>query len=82
MLKEKREKTEQILSSTKTTGETIDDRKKRLQAQRDLLLKMKKEQRQTELTDFNQKTGNKEDLHKELKEMDLKMKDKEFAIKM
>jgi hypothetical protein len=34
----------------------LEDRQRRLKAQRDALLRMKQEQRKKELTDFNEKT--------------------------
>jgi hypothetical protein len=46
VIREKREQTEKILEDTKTNKqESLEERKKRLQAHRDILLKMKKEQR-------------------------------------
>jgi hypothetical protein len=41
-----------------------------LKAHRDMLLKMKKDQRQQELDVFTNKVTNKNELHKELKEID------------
>lgn len=74
VIREKREQTEKILEDTKTNKqESLEERKKRLQAHRDVLLKMKKEQRNQELVDFKQKTTTKEDLHKELKDMDARI---------
>ena len=35
------------------TGETVEERKARLKAQRDMLRKIKEEKRQQELSDFN-----------------------------
>lgn len=60
VLKEKREETEKILENTKVNQqESMEERKMRLRAHRDMLLKMKKDQRQQELDEFNGKTGNK-----------------------
>ena len=56
--------------------ESVEERRKRLKEQRDLLLKMKNDKREKELGDFNQKTQNKQDLHKELVEMDKRTKAK------
>lgn len=79
MLKEKREATEKVISSKQPTGpvtEGVEERRKRLKEQRDLLLKMKNDKREKELGEFNEKTQNKDDLHKELIEMDKKVKAK------
>ena len=54
----------------------MEERRKRLKEQRDLLLKMKNDKREKELGEFNQKTQNKEDLHRELVELDKKTKAK------
>lgn len=75
LAREKREAMEQMLEQTKTSKqESVEERKTRLQAQRDILVKMKKEQREKELSEFKTKTGNREDLHKELSEMDQRLK--------
>ncbi len=75
VLKEKREETEKILANTKINQqESIEDRKQRLKAHRDMLLKMKKDQRQQELDVFTNKVTNKNELHKELKEIDSQVK--------
>ena len=85
VLREKREKTEKILESTKISQqESMEDRKKRLQATRDMILKQKNVQRQQELEVFNgkTKTGDKGDLHKELKDLDSRIKAKETIKKI
>ena len=66
------------MESTKSSQqESMEERRLRLRAHRDVLLKMKKDQREKELEDFNHKTTNKQDLHKELKEIDSRVKAKE-----
>jgi hypothetical protein len=72
ILREKREKTEAALKANKPTQESAEERKKRLLAQRDLLVKQKQEKREKELGEFKAKTetGNKDDLHRELIEID------------
>lgn len=85
ILREKREQTEKILENTKISQqESMEDRKRRLQATRDMLLKQKKNERQQELEDFNgkTKTGDKGDLHKELKDLDSRIKAKETIKKI
>ena len=76
IMQAKRQQTEaQIASAKQQPGvESVEERKARLQAQRDLLREHKKKQMQQELIDFNQKTNNKDTLFKELKEMDEKAK--------
>ena len=75
ILREKREATEKILESTHINQqESIEDRRQRLRAHRDLLLKQKNDQRQNELKQFNTKASTKQDLFKELKEMDNNLK--------
>ena len=54
----------------------------RLRAHRDMLLKMKKDQRQKELDDFNGKASDKESLYEELKNIDQKVKVKDQISKM
>lgn len=77
ILREKREATEKILENTKLNQhESLEERRQRLRATRDNILKQKNEQRQTELEQFNTKATNKQDLFKELKEMDAKLKTK------
>lgn len=80
MLKEKREENEKVIGSKQPQpqGESVEERKKRLFAQRDLILKMKNEKREKELEEFNQKTQNKQDLHKELMDIDKKVKAKQL----
>jgi hypothetical protein len=74
MLQEKRESTEKFLSDNpKPTQESIEERRNRLKAQRDLLVKQKQEKRDKELGEFNEKTKTKDDLHKELLEMDKRL---------
>ena len=76
-MQEKRAATDKILENTKINQqESIEERRLRLKATRDLLLKQKNEQRQNELSQFNQKAQNKQDLFKELKDMDSKIKPK------
>ena len=82
MLREKREQNEKIVETksvvaTGPSAESVEERRKRLKEQRDLLLKMKNDKREKELDTFNQKTQNKDDLHKELMEMDKKVKAKQ-----
>ncbi len=82
MLREKREQNEKEAESkqvvsTGPSAESVEERRKRLKEQRDLLLKMKNDKREKELDTFNQKTQNKDDLHKELMEMDKKVKAKQ-----
>ncbi len=62
----------------------MEERKKRLQAQRDLLIKQKQEKRERELGEFKEKTqtGNKEDLHSALLEIDRQTKAKAAAKKL
>ncbi len=74
----KSQQIDQYLEKTKTNDqESLEDRKRRLRAQRDALLKMKQDQRKQELTDFNEKTKHKQDLHKELMDMDQNMKQRQ-----
>lgn len=61
LLKEKREHAEKVIESQKKDQpqvESAEERKKRLQAQRDLLLKQKQEKREKELGEFKEKTSN------------------------
>jgi acyl-CoA reductase-like NAD-dependent aldehyde dehydrogenase len=77
ILREKREATDKILEKTKVNQqESIEERRQRLRAHRDMLLKQKNDQRQAELEQFNTKATNKQDLFKELKEMDSKIQAK------
>ena len=77
VLREKREATDKILENTKVNQkESMEERRERLRAHRDQLLKQKNEQRQNELEDFKTKASNKQDLFRELKEMDSKIKPK------
>ena len=80
VLKEKREATDKILENTKQNQqESVEERRQRLRAHRDTLLKQKNDQRQNELEDFKQKVNNKQDLFRELKEMDSKIKPRAAA---
>lgn len=76
VLREKREAAERALQQSQSNVESIEERKKRLQAQRDLLVKQKQEKRERELGEFQEKTatGNKEDLHSALLEIDKQAK--------
>ncbi len=76
VLREKREAAERALQQSQSNVESIEERKKRLQAQRDLLVKQKQEKRERELGEFKEKTatGNKEDLHSALLEIDKQAK--------
>ncbi len=78
VLREKREAAERALQQSQSNVESIEERKKRLQAQRDLLVKQKQEKRERELGEFKEKTatGNKEDLHSALLEIDRQTKAK------
>ena len=74
VIKEARKATDQILENTKVDQkESIEERRQRLRAHRDQLLKQKNEQRQGELEAFKSKATNKQDLFKELKDMDAKL---------
>jgi hypothetical protein len=77
MFRDKRETTEKHLEG-KSHVESIEDRQKRLKAQRDILKAQKAEKRTQDLEEFKQKTGNQADLHKELLEMDKKVKAKQL----
>ncbi len=59
----------------------MEERRKRLKAHRDMLLKQKNDQRKQELEEYHGKAGNKDDLHKELKDIDAKAKAKEHLGK-
>lgn len=74
VIKEARKATDQILENTKVDQkESIEERRQRLRAHRDQLLKQKNEQRQGELEAFKSKATTKQDLFKELKDMDAKL---------
>ena len=77
LLREKRENTEKIIESKNQGAETVEERKKRLQAQRDILMKQKADKREKELAEFKQKTSTQDDLHKQLMEIDKKTKSKQ-----
>jgi len=53
VMREKNAKAEADLAAQKSKGESMEERKARLLAQRDMLRKMKEEKRQQELADFN-----------------------------
>lgn len=82
VMREKREAAEAALAAQKAnqpaqpTGETIEERKARLQAQRDMLRRLKEEKRQQELNEFNVQlnsdTNSKPNLAEEFKQMDAK----------
>lgn len=77
VLREKREATDKILESTKQNQqESVEERRQRLRATRDTLLKQKNDQRQNDLEDFKSKASNKSDLFRELKDMDSKIQPK------
>lgn len=82
VLREKRERAE-AAAGTKSQVESVEERKARLIAQRDLLVKKKQEKRERELGEFREKTetGNKEDLHRELLEIDKRTQAKAAAKK-
>jgi len=62
--------------------ESAEERRLRLQANRDKLVKQKQEKREKELMEFQAKTqtGNKDDLHQALLEIDRKTKAKAAAV--
>lgn len=66
--KAKREQTEAKIEESKV--ESVEQRKARLMAQRDLLREHKKKQMAQELDDFNAKATNKDSLFSELKKID------------
>lgn len=68
VMKAKREQTEAKIEESKV--ESVEQRKARLMAQRDLLREHKKKQMAQELADFNQKATNKDSLFSELKNLD------------
>lgn len=73
IMKAKREQTEAQIESSKqqpSGQESVEARKARLLAQRDILREHKKKQMAQELQEFNAKANNKDTLFKELKEMD------------
>ena len=79
VLREKREQTEKALAEKQVSQvESAEERRRRLQANRDLLIKQKQEKRERELAEFQTKTqtGNKDDLHQALLEIDKKAKAK------
>ena len=58
VMQDKRKEAEERNAAAKAsmpqpTGESVEERKARLQAQRDMLRKLKEEKRQQELSDFN-----------------------------
>ena len=74
VMRAKREATEKLVEEQKANSanlpESIEDRQKRLKAQRDLLRKMKDNERAKELEEFNAKTQTKGNLYDELKKID------------
>lgn len=73
VMRAKRQATEKQLEEKKGEqpgAETIEERKARLKAQRDLLREMKNKERAQELADFNEKTKTKDNLYEELRKMD------------
>ncbi len=80
VLREKREATDKILENTKQNQqESVEERRQRLRATRDTLLKQKNDQRQNDLEDFKSKVSNKSDLFRELKDMDSKIQPKKIG---
>ncbi len=80
VLREKREATDKILENTKQNQqESVEERRQRLRATRDTLLKQKNDQRQNDLEDFKSKVSNKSDLFRELKDMDSKIQPKKSS---
>ena len=57
MFREHREKTEEILSNSQPGQETVEERRKRLRAHRDLLVKQNNDKRKEDLDIFNNKTN-------------------------
>ena len=55
VMRDKRLKQDQELEEAKNRQETVEERKARLAAQRDLLRKLKEDKRQQELEDFNKR---------------------------
>lgn len=72
IMQAKREQTEaQIAKAAQASGqESVEARKARLQAQRDILREHKKKQMAQELEEFNAKASNKDSLYTELKNID------------
>lgn len=71
VMKAKKQQTEAQIEESKGNGlETVEQRKARLMAQRDLLREHKKKQMAQELADFNEKANNKANLYSELKNLD------------
>lgn len=74
VMRAKREATEKLVEEQKANcsnlPESIEERQKRLKAQRDLLRKMKDSEREKELAEFNEKTKTKGTLYDELKKID------------
>ncbi len=88
MMREKRMVTEKAIegkqpppgqAQSSSVQETIEARKARLRAQRDLMAQLKKDKLEKELKEFNSKTTTKHDLHRELLEMDKNIKKKEVV---
>lgn len=81
VMREKREQTEKSLAEKQSQVESAEERRRRLQANRDMLVKQKQDKREKELAEFQAKTqtGNKDDLHQALLEIDRKAKSKAIA---
>ena len=85
IMREKRLKAEQDLEEAKNRQETVEERKARLAAQRDLLRKMKDQKRQEELKDFNQRFGESkaaqgDDLYNQFRKMDAEKKNPDSEL--
>jgi hypothetical protein len=73
VMRDKRQKQDQELEEAKNRQETVEERKARLAAQRDLLRKLKEDKRQQELEDFNKRLDAKPvggDLYNQFKKID------------
>ena len=84
VLKEKREANERAILQSQSNNnnvESMEERKKRLQAQRDLPVKQKQDKREKELGEFQAKTasGKLDDLHSALLDIDKQAKAKAAA---
>ncbi len=72
LLRDKTSANEKIIEEKKV--ESVEQRKARLLAQRDLLREAKKKQMAEELTEFNEKTKTQDNLYEELRKMDASKK--------
>lgn len=72
VMREKTSQNEKIIEEKKV--ESVEQRKARLLAQRDLLREAKKKQMAEELTEFNEKTKTQDNLYEELRKMDANKK--------